>query len=54
MELRANGDAGDPTQNFEGNPTLADELNALAQTVEQVISQHQVAGETRQPTLNIS
>ncbi|MAE61775.1 MAG: sodium:proton antiporter [Planctomycetaceae bacterium] len=54
MELRANGDAGDPTQNFEGNPTLADELNTLAQTVERVISQHEVAGEARQPTLNIS
>ncbi len=50
MELRTNGDAGDPTENFEGNEQLAGELKALAARVAKEIDAR--AGE--QPTLNIS
>ncbi|MHC4994173.1 MAG: Mrp/NBP35 family ATP-binding protein [Planctomycetota bacterium] len=50
--LRANGDSGNPTANFEGDPTLKAELENIAeQLVDQVEAQSGGAG---QPTLTIS
>ncbi len=50
MELRANGDAGDPRRNFEGNPTLAEELRQMClRTVDQLEQR-----DSDRPSLSIS
>ena len=54
MELRANGDAGNPTLNFEGNATLVSELESVVANVVRVIGEREAAGETEVPTLNVT
>ena len=52
MELRANSDNGEPHQNFEGNPTLTQEIEALVNTARSAIDD--VADAAEVPTLSIS
>ncbi len=54
MELRANGDAGNPVANFEGNPTLAAELNALTEQTTKAVQRREALKVNQQPTLSIS
>ena len=54
MNLRRNGDAGDPTANFTGDDTLARELQAVARATVQQISVLEMSGDQTRPTLTIS
>jgi ATP-binding protein involved in chromosome partitioning len=54
MDLRANCDAGTPIANWEGNETLAGQLDALVQRLAAQISIASHAGRLVQPTLSVS
>jgi len=54
MSLRENSDKGDPTANFEGNETLAGELNAVAEQLENQANLTTMRRDQERPTLSIS
>jgi ATP-binding protein involved in chromosome partitioning len=54
MELRENSDAGNPTANFEGNTTLAAELDQVAKNLAAQVSIAATSGAFVQPTMSIS
>ncbi|MHC5024891.1 MAG: Mrp/NBP35 family ATP-binding protein [Planctomycetota bacterium] len=54
MELRANCDQGTPLQNWDGNETLAGELDTLCRNLAAQISIASLSGELVQPTLSVS
>ncbi len=54
MALRANGDEGNPTANFEDDDQLAGELTTLAQNVAAQVSIANATGQSQAPTLSIS
>jgi ATP-binding protein involved in chromosome partitioning len=47
--IRANGDAGDPRKNFEGDDALAEELTAMCRRLHEQVARHGAA----RPTLNV-
>ena len=51
--LRFNGDTGDPTANFTNDPQLAEELNAMANTVAQQVATVSFELEQATPTITI-
>ncbi|MEM1107427.1 MAG: Mrp/NBP35 family ATP-binding protein [Planctomycetota bacterium] len=54
MNLRRNGDAGDPTANFTGDDQLAEDLERLTRAAAHQISVHVMSGAAAGPTLTIS
>ncbi|MBB6431166.1 Mrp/NBP35 family ATP-binding protein [Algisphaera agarilytica] len=54
MNLRRNGDAGDPTANYTGDDQLAKELDALTRAAVHHVSVHVMSGAAAGPTLTIS
>ena len=54
MELRVNCDAGTPLKNWQGDSTLAGELDRIAQNLAAQISIATLSGQTVQPTLSIT
>ncbi|MEL7088158.1 MAG: P-loop NTPase, partial [Planctomycetota bacterium] len=54
MNLRRNGDAGDPTANFTGDDQLARELEAMTRATVQQISVSLMSGGQARPSLTIS
>lgn len=53
-ELRANGDTGNPTANFDTPGPLADSLNRMAQNLAAQVSMATMRNVVAQPTLSIS
>jgi ATP-binding protein involved in chromosome partitioning len=53
MALRVNSDSGDPTANFTGNPTLAEELQNVVRNLAGQVSVHTLSGGYVQPTISI-
>jgi ATP-binding protein involved in chromosome partitioning len=53
MELRENSDAGNPTANFEGNPTLKAELERLVDAFEKQVTVTSMRKQERTPTLTV-
>ncbi|MEM7624889.1 MAG: Mrp/NBP35 family ATP-binding protein [Planctomycetota bacterium] len=54
LNLRRNGDAGDPTANFTGDDQLARELDALTRATVHQVSVSLMSGDQARPTLTIS
>jgi ATP-binding protein involved in chromosome partitioning len=54
MELRVNCDAGTPLRNWEADPKLAEELDALARNLAAQISIATMSGQAVQPTLSVT
>ena len=54
MAIRRNGDAGDPTANFTGDPKLAEELDVVVRNLAGQISVHNLSGQFQPPTLSVS
>lgn len=54
LNLRRNGDAGDPTANFTGDDQLARELDAVTRATVHQISVAMMSGDQPRPTLTIS
>jgi ATP-binding protein involved in chromosome partitioning len=54
MELRANSDDGAPQRNWEGNETLAKELDALVQNFAGQVSIASMRDDLTQPTISVS
>ncbi len=53
-ELRINADAGMPTRNWQGPPSLAETLDGIARNVAQQISIATMSGQFVQPTLSVT
>ncbi|MDY7109008.1 MAG: Mrp/NBP35 family ATP-binding protein [Planctomycetota bacterium] len=54
MELRANSDEGAPQRNWEGNETLAKELDAIVENVAAQVSLASMRGDLTQPTISVT
>ncbi len=54
MELRKNCDEGNPVANWEGNGTLAGELDHLVQSFASQVSIAAMSGQAEQPTISVS
>ncbi len=54
MELRANSDAGNPTANFEGNASLRQELETLADQFQKQVDIVSMRKAQRTPTLSVT
>ena len=53
MNLRRNGDAGDPTANFTNDDTLAAELTAVVRALTQQVTVHEADPENALPILTV-